>query len=83
MIIGNVTLKATWVDESPIGRSEIVYTAKCDCGCEYQNSFIEYHNDPVKLKMFQHETATKQINHWLATDRHGSQLRPSPIQQSL
>jgi len=63
--------------ESPCG-TEIVFSAVCDCGCEYQHAIVVSGNEPTKAIVRAHEEALRTMKRWLATDRHGSQLRPSP-----
>lgn len=83
MIIDWIKTSAHRLNESPTTRTEVILTAKCDCGCVYQNSYVVDDNAVRTVARELHLAAIKEINHWLATDRHGSQLRPSPIQQSL
>jgi hypothetical protein len=83
MIIGIIEVLAQPVDESPITRTEFLYTAKCDCGCEYQTSFAVSNEEVKQVFHALHVDALSRMNHWLATDPHGSQLIPSPILKTL
>jgi hypothetical protein len=80
MIDGFIKVKNKRIDESPECRTEIVLSASCDCGCEYQANFVVEDNQPAKVVLRAHQDAFAKIKHWLQTDRHGSQLRPHPVQ---
>jgi hypothetical protein len=82
MIIGWVKCVGTRIDDSPQTRTELVYSVNCDCGCEYQCAIVIEDEMPVKEKLRCIQETYQKIHHWLQTDRHGSQLRPSPSIQN-